>query len=83
MIIKLLDDHIEALPNGTMGELLRGCKRLIEAQAEDLAEKRGLIEILKCSEDLKIAQLNRLQIDLDNAKVVRKRRAANLKKGSK
>lgn len=83
VVIRQLNEHIEAIPAGTLGELLKGCKRLIEAQAEDLSEKLDLIEILKLSELTKIETINEIKIELDNAKVVRKRRSAKSKKGGK
>ena len=82
-IIKQLEEHIEAIPCGTMGSLLKGCKRLIEAQGEDLREKADLIKMLENSEALKITQCKKLQSDLDHLRIVKANREENLRKSNK
>lgn len=67
-IIKELEDHISAIPEGTLGELLKSCKRMIENQADDLAEKRDMIKALQASETMRIEQLKKAREELEKFK---------------
>jgi hypothetical protein len=63
-IIKELDTHIDAIPHGRLGELLKACSRLIADQDETIVA-------LTASETMRIEQLKKAR--KETAKLKRKK----------
>jgi hypothetical protein len=68
-IINQLDDHIDAIPNGTLGELLKAVSRLIADQDETIVA-------LTASETMRIAQLKKARKEIAKLKKGGKRGVA-------